>query len=70
MTERVGQQFGNYQLLRLLGRGGFADVYLGEHIHLKSLAAIKVLYSRLTEDLEDHAARTTSRRSSASMTSR
>jgi serine/threonine protein kinase len=47
-----GQQLGSYRLLRLLGRGGFADVYLGEHIHLKSLAAIKVLYTRLADELE------------------
>ncbi len=53
MAERVGQQLGNYQLQRLLGRGGFADVYLGEHIHLKSLAAIKVLFTRLAEDLQE-----------------
>ena len=42
MTDRTGQQLGNYRLLRLLGRGGFATVYLGEHIHLNTLAAIKV----------------------------
>src|SRR5215472_12850364 len=47
MSDRVGQQFGNYQLLRLLGAGGFAEVYLGEHIHLGTQAAIKVLYTQL-----------------------
>lgn len=53
MADRVGQQLGNYQLLRLLGTGGFADVYLGEHIHLGTQAAIKVLSTRLTnEDVE------------------
>ncbi|HEY5005341.1 MAG TPA: bifunctional serine/threonine-protein kinase/ABC transporter substrate-binding protein [Ktedonobacteraceae bacterium] len=34
---------GNYRLIRLLGHGGFASVYLGEHQYLKRLAAIKVL---------------------------
>jgi hypothetical protein len=45
---RVGQQLGNYQIIHLLGEGGFGEVYLGEHIHLGSQAAIKVLNSRLT----------------------
>lgn len=54
MTERIGQQLGNYQLVSLLGQGGFADVYLGEHIHLKSLAAIKVLSTRLTDELREY----------------
>src|SRR6516162_9314317 len=44
---RIGQQLGNYQLIQLLGRGSFADVYLGEHIHLNTQAAIKVLQMRL-----------------------
>nr|HET6904739.1 serine/threonine-protein kinase [Ktedonobacteraceae bacterium] len=47
---RIGEQIGNYRLLRLLGRGSFADVYLGEHIHLHIQAAIKVLDMRLTND--------------------
>src|SRR5215472_2051107 len=49
MTERIGQQLGNYRLLRLLGRGGFADVYLGEHVYLSKPAALKVLRLRLAE---------------------
>src|SRR2546421_621478 len=44
------RQLGNYRLLRLLGRGGFAEVYLGEHIYLKSLAALKLLHVVLTDE--------------------
>jgi len=50
MTDLMEHQLGNYRLIRLLGHGGFADVYLGEHIHLNTLAAIKVLDARLTAD--------------------
>lgn len=50
MADRVGQQLGNYRLLRLLGEGGSAQVYLGEHVYLKTLAAIKVLHTRLAQD--------------------
>ncbi|HZR44418.1 MAG TPA: serine/threonine-protein kinase [Ktedonobacteraceae bacterium] len=50
MIDRIGQQFGHYRLLSLVGRGGFADVYLGEHVHLKTQAAIKVLHTALDQD--------------------
>ncbi|HEV2655365.1 MAG TPA: serine/threonine-protein kinase [Ktedonobacteraceae bacterium] len=50
MTDHTGQTFGHYCLTRLLGRGGFADVYLGEHMYLGTLAAIKVLNAQLTVD--------------------
>ena len=54
MTNRIGQQLGNYRLLRQLGKGGFAKVYLGEHVHLKTLAAIKVLHQvQLSSDEEE-----------------
>ena len=43
MADLVGQQLGNYRLIRLLGRGGFAEVYLGEHIYFKTQVAIRVL---------------------------
>ena len=49
MADLIGQRLGNYRLLRLIGRGGFADVYLAEHIHLGTQAAIKVLQVRLVE---------------------
>jgi VCBS repeat-containing protein len=47
MEDRIGQQIGNYRLARLLGQGGFAEVYLGEHLHLKTQAAIKILQLQL-----------------------
>jgi eukaryotic-like serine/threonine-protein kinase len=50
MKNLVGQQLGNYQLVRLLGRGGFAEVYLGRHRHLQTPAAIKVLSAHLADD--------------------
>src|SRR5690348_11406086 len=50
MADHTGQQLGNYQLVRLLGRGGFAEVYLGEHVRLKTPAAIKVRYEQFSRD--------------------
>src|SRR5947199_5442941 len=50
MVDRVGQQLGNYRLIRLLGWGGFAEIYLGEHIYLGTQAAIKILHTQLTND--------------------
>ncbi len=47
MTNLVDQRLGNYRLLCLIGQGGFADVYLGEHLHLGTRAAIKVLQMRV-----------------------
>jgi len=38
-----GQIWGDYRLVRLLGSGGFADVYEAEHRHLGTQAAIKIL---------------------------
>src|SRR5690348_11990610 len=46
----AGKQLGPYRLVRLLGAGGFAEVYLGMHIHLNTPAAIKVLHMQLREE--------------------
>jgi serine/threonine protein kinase len=40
---RIGQQIGNYHVMKLLAPGGSTVTYLGEHIHLHTQAAIKVL---------------------------
>ncbi len=42
-----GQVLGNYRLVRSLGRGGFAEVYLARHVHINRLAAIKLLYTQV-----------------------
>jgi eukaryotic-like serine/threonine-protein kinase len=47
--DRTGRQFGSYNLTRLLGKGGFAEVYLGKHILLDSEAAIKILSTTLSD---------------------
>jgi peptide/nickel transport system substrate-binding protein len=54
MSDRIGQQFGNYRLVALLGQGGFAEVYLGQHVRLNLQAAIKVLHTHLTEQEVAH----------------
>ena len=43
MNDHVGRKLGNYQLMRKLGQGGFGEVYLAEHVHLKTQVAIKLL---------------------------
>src|SRR5438128_2216652 len=53
MADRVGQQLGNYRLLRVLGRGGFAEVYLGEHLYLERPAAIKILHVQMEQDTQE-----------------
>jgi len=47
MPDKIGQQIGNYRLISLLGSGGFAEVYLGRHVHKQHLqAAIKILHTK------------------------
>jgi eukaryotic-like serine/threonine-protein kinase len=50
MTDRSGQPLGNYRLNRLIGQGGFAEFYLGEHVYLQSEAAINVMNTQVAKD--------------------
>jgi len=45
-----GRKLGDYQLLRRLGRGGMAEVYLAEQLSLRRQVALKVLKSSLAGD--------------------
>ena len=54
MPDGAARQLGNYRLLHLIAEGGFAEVYLGVHVHLNTYAAIKVLRARLeSSDLDE-----------------
>ncbi|QRN97845.1 protein kinase [Archangium violaceum] len=43
----LGTCLGSFQLTRKLGQGGMGSVYLGQHVHIGSRVAIKVLHGRL-----------------------
>jgi len=43
----VGQQFGSFRTVRLIGEGGMGAVYLGEHTLIGSKVAIKILHEHL-----------------------
>ncbi|GER88979.1 hypothetical protein KDW_31410 [Dictyobacter vulcani] len=51
MENVKNRQIGNYKLCQLIGHGGFADVYLGEHLFLQRQAAIKLLQTRFADPL-------------------
>jgi serine/threonine-protein kinase len=49
-ADLTGRKLGDYQILRRLGRGGMADVYLAEQGSLNRQVAFKVLRSSLASD--------------------
>jgi serine/threonine-protein kinase len=46
----IGQRFGNYRAISLLGEGGMGAVYLAEHPEIGRKVAVKVLRSEFSRD--------------------
>ncbi|WP_339730782.1 serine/threonine-protein kinase [uncultured Gimesia sp.] len=55
-TNLIGLQLDDFKILRKLGQGGMATVYLAEQVSLKREAAIKVMHNELMSD-ETHVRR-------------
>jgi serine/threonine protein kinase/Tol biopolymer transport system component len=53
MAEHTGELIGRYRLIRKIGAGGFAEVYLAEHIHLNRKDAIKLLTNLSAGDMQN-----------------
>lgn len=58
IKDYIGERFGDYVLTQLLGEGGFARVYLGEHIKDKPPAAVKILKQPQVHDFINEVRRT------------
>jgi serine/threonine protein kinase len=50
-TDLSGRQLGSFRLLRRLGRGAMAEVYLAEQSQLRRRVAVKILKPELADDL-------------------
>lgn len=46
----INEQVGNIRLTKVLGEGGMGQVFLGEHINLGTLFAVKLLHPELTAE--------------------
>ena len=54
----IGERFGDYKLVRPLGEGGFASVYLGQEVHKGTSAAIKLPKEQQVHDFINELRRT------------
>ena len=52
MSVTVGATFAGYTILRMLGSGGMAEVYLAQHPRLPRRDALKVLSEAITADTD------------------
>ena len=54
MKDMVGKTFGEYRLVKHIGSGGMADVYLAEQSALKRSVAVKILKPSVMKSSEEH----------------
>ena len=54
----IGERFGDYKLVRPLGEGGFASVYLGQEVHNGTPAAVKLPKEQQVHDFINELRRT------------
>ncbi|NDJ53257.1 MAG: serine/threonine protein kinase [Chloroflexi bacterium] len=50
MSDLIGKKFGQYEVLKQIGKGGMATVYLGQQKSIGRMVAIKVLPAHLSHD--------------------
>ena len=50
MTDWIGRTLSKVEIRQPLGRGGMAEVYLGQHLTLNRPVAVKILHGYLAED--------------------
>lgn len=50
MTTYIGRRLGQYRLTRLIGHGGYGDVYEANDLYLQRKVAIKLLHARFTQE--------------------
>ncbi len=50
MADWIGRVLSKVEIRQLLGHGGMAEVYLGQHLTLNRLVAVKILHGYLAED--------------------
>ena len=50
MSDWAGRNLGRVTLRQMIGRGGMAEIYLGQHLSLNRSVAVKLLYGHLVTD--------------------
>lgn len=52
MADLTGKTLGNYEIIKMLGKGGMAVVYLARQVNMKREVAVKVIESDLAQSAE------------------